>query len=84
MDEFEASGGSEAFSDRVAENLGIDSSNVIILSIREGSVIVDYEIIVDEDVEDPQAALEQISQTQTELFATGGMDLGAPLLDVQV
>jgi hypothetical protein len=33
----------------MADSLGIDEKNVVITDIREGSVIIDYNLIVDEN-----------------------------------
>jgi hypothetical protein len=47
MDEFEENGGSAAFADNVAGSLGLKKSQVEVTGVREGSVIVDYEITED-------------------------------------
>lgn len=72
MEEFFDSGGTTSFVDRVAGSLGIHSSNIKVVSVYEGSLVVNYEIEV-EDSDDGDAAtqLEAISATQTEMFATG-------------
>lgn len=49
-----------------------------VVSIYEGSLVVNYNI-----VQDPSSSqsLAQISQLQTQAFATGSVNLGAPILD---
>lgn len=78
FDEFFAGGGTTTFMDRVAGSLGIHASTIKIVSVYEGSLVVNYAI----ENDDP-AALETIQEAQTQQFATGAMDLGAPILDVQ-
>lgn len=80
MDEFFASGGTTAFVDRLCASLGIHASTVKVVGPpRAGSVIVDYEITPSAD---EPLSIEQISARQTQQFATGAVDLGAPILDV--
>lgn len=79
MDAFFKSGGTTAFIDRLCASLGIHASTVKIVGVRKGSVIVEYEIIPSAD--EPMS-IEQIYAKQTQQFATGTIDLGAPILDV--
>ena len=55
-------------------------------SVETGSVIVKYDIVISDEIElgdvNPEQLLKAINDKQTELFATGQMDVGAPLLDV--
>lgn len=78
LDEFFSNGGTTQFIDRVAGSLGIHASTIKVVSVYEGSLVVNYG--VENDNEDE---LEDIEEVQTELFATGTMDLGAPVLDVE-
>jgi hypothetical protein len=61
MDDFFADGGTTQFIDRLTASLGIHASTVKIVSVYEGSLIVNYEIFVDDDDEH---ALEQIQSNQ--------------------
>jgi len=79
LDSFFKEGGTTKFVDRLAGSLGIHASTIKIVSVYEGSVVLNYAITT---VNDDKAALEAINQKQTEKFATGKMDLGAPILDV--
>ena len=65
--------------DKVAGALGIHASTIKIVSVYEGSLVVKYEI----EASDP-VALAQVATKQTTAFATNTMNLGAPILDVQV
>jgi len=78
FDEFFTNGGTTTFMDRVAGSLGIHASTIKIVSVYEGSLVVNYAIENDDASE-----LENIQKAQTQQFATGAMDLGAPILDVQ-
>jgi len=96
MDEFFASGGTTAFVDRVTGALGIHASQVKIVSVYEGSVVLNYDILPEENEDEDadttpeekskaaQDRLAEIKALQTEKFATNAMDLGAPIIDVQV
>lgn len=44
LDEFFADGGTTTFMDRVAASLGIHASTIKMVSVYEGSLIVNYEI----------------------------------------
>jgi len=79
MDQFYAKGGTTSFVDRVAGSLGIHASTIKVVSVYQGSLVVNYDITV---ADDNAGALESIKKKQTEQFATGAMDLGAPILDV--
>ena len=61
MEDFFADGGTTQFIDRLTASLGIHASTVKIVSVYEGSLIVNYEIFVDDDDEH---ALEQIQSNQ--------------------
>jgi len=62
MDEFFADGGTTNFIDRLTSSLGIHASTVKIVSVYEGSLIVNYEIAVDDDAD--TSALEAIQAKQ--------------------
>ena len=79
MEEFFADGGTTSFVDRLTGSLGIHASQVKIVSVYEGSLIVNYEIEADED--DPDGtALAAIQAKQDDMMASGSIDLGAPVL----
>lgn len=79
LDEFFSNGGTTSFMDRVAAGLGIHASTIKIVSVYEGSLVVNYEIGASDPV-----ALQQVAEKQTQAFATNALDLGAPILDVAV
>ena len=75
---FYVGGGPTRFVDRLCGVLGIHSSEVKIVSVYEGSVIVNYELTVEDD---SQEALEDLQKLQEEAFENGTFDFGAPILD---
>lgn len=79
--EFFAEGGTTLFVDRLASSLGIHASEIKIVSVYEGSLIIAYDIfsLFDDEVELEQRRLKQI-----ELLATNKMNLGAPIIDSMV
>lgn len=81
FDEFFADGGTVSFMDRVAGSLGIHASSIKIVSVYEGSLVVNYEIT---DPNDNVEVLETIKSKQTDLYATNKMSVGAPILDVAI
>jgi len=83
MDEFFSAGGTTTFVDRVAGSLGIHASTIKVVSVYEGSVVLNYDIVPDDNEANPEKALKRIHSKQTQKFSTGKMDLGAPILDVQ-
>lgn len=98
VDEFFNNGGTTQFVDRVAGSLGIHASTIKVVSVYEGSLVVNYDINVEDPADDsgsgsgeaassaatPQAQLDEIKAKQIEAFSTGGMDLGAPISDVEL
>jgi len=89
VSEFFDAGGTTQFVDRLAGSLGIHASTIKVVSVYEGSLVVNYEMTVEEpeDNPDPSApppmSLEELAAAQTQAFASGTADLGgAPLLTV--
>jgi hypothetical protein len=78
MDEFYDNGGTTAFMDRVAASLGIHASTIKVVSVYEGSLVVNYAI-----ENDNASELADIQAAQAEAFASGSIDLGAPVLSVE-
>ena len=68
MDEFFNNGGTTKFVDRVAGSLGIHASTIKIVSVYEGSIVLNYDIVAATESADELAA---IQKTQTQQFATG-------------
>lgn len=60
MDAFFANGGTTSFMDRISGSLGIHASTVKIVSVYEGSLVVNYNIVGDDPV-----ALAQVATQQT-------------------
>jgi hypothetical protein len=76
MAEFFADGGTTSFVDRLTASLGIHASQVKIVSVYEGSLVVNYELEADDT-----DALAELEATQNDMFASGAVDLGAPVLE---
>lgn len=49
MKEFFSNGGTTMFVDRVAGALGIHASTIKVVSVYEGSVVLNYDIVIDDD-----------------------------------
>jgi len=52
VDEFFNNGGTTTFVDRVAGSLGIHASTIKVVSVYEGSLVVNYDINVDDPADD--------------------------------
>jgi len=81
LTDFFAQGGTTSFMDRLASSLGIHASTIKIVSVYEGSLVVDYSIVEPND--DP-VRLQQLAAAQIAAYATNQVSLGAPILDVSV
>jgi len=79
FEDFFAKGGTTSFIDRLTGSLGIHASTVKIVSVYDGSLVLNYDLAPSK--EEP-LDLKAIEKKQTEQFATGKVDLGAPILDV--
>ena len=80
-DQFFAEGGTTTFAQRLAGSLGIHMSTVKVVSVYQGSLVVNYELA---STEEEPLKLEEIQSLQTQKFATGNVDIGAPILDVAI
>lgn len=80
MEEFYATGGTTTFLDRLAGSLGIHASTIKIVSVYQGSLVINYEITTPDD---DQSTLNAIQADMEDKFATNKIDLGAPILDVK-
>jgi len=79
FDEFYSEGGTTSFVDRLAGSLGIHASTIKVVSVYDGSLVVNYELA---PTKEEPLSLEDIAKKQTEKFAEGKVELGAPILDV--
>jgi len=79
VNDFFSKGGTTNFIDRLTASLGIHASTVKIVSVYEGSLVLNYDLAPSKD---EPLDLKAIEKKQTEKFATGKVDLGAPILDV--
>jgi hypothetical protein len=87
LDGFYADGGTTQFSDRLAASLGIHASNIKVVSVYEGSVVVQF-LIVDNDKNPLNAtSLTDLSGVQAALntkITKGEISLGAKLIGAEV
>lgn len=85
MKEFFSSGGTTKFVDRVAASLGIRAANVKVVSVYMGSVVVDFQVVEDTTKTlTKQGGLDAVQTTLTSQLTSKSIDLGAPILNVQV
>jgi len=49
VDEFFDNGGTTAFVDRVSGSLGIHASEIKVVSVYEGSLVVNYDVVIEDD-----------------------------------
>ena len=80
LEAFFSGGGTTNFIDRLTSSLGIHASDVKIVSVYEGSLVVNYEISSPDD--DPETLLALEAQ-QTTLLTSNSIDLGAPVMEFE-
>lgn len=80
MDEFYGKGGVTKFSDNVAAALGIHASQIKVVAVYEGSVIVEYNVIADENDPDPEKTLNKVKENISILVEEKSDAFGAPIL----
>jgi hypothetical protein len=78
LSDFYSNGGSTKLVDRISASLGIHASEIKIVAVYEGSLVINYWII---SVLEDAAALATVQAKQNELMATNSLSLGAPVLD---
>jgi hypothetical protein len=85
LSQFYSDGGTTRFVDRMAAALGIDRSRIKVMSVYEGSVIVDFfvEALFSSEDDDGKVVneLEELMENLVKVVAT--VDLGAPILGVE-
>lgn len=83
MDEFYASGGVTSFVDRVSAALGIHASQMKVVAVYTGSVVVDF--VVESDSQSTDSAdkqLRAITSSINKLIEAGSSEVfGAPVLN---
>lgn len=85
MNQFFADGGTTRFADRVAASLGIKVANVKIVSVYQGSVVVDFSVVEDTlKTLSSKGGIDQVQNQLTTKLASKSMNLGAPILNVAV
>ena len=85
MNEFFKDGGTTKFVDRIAASLGIKIANVKVVSVYTGSVVVDYQIVEDSlKTLSTSGGIDKVQNNLASLLTSKAIDLGAPILNVQV
>lgn len=84
LDEFYADGGTTAFVDRLAGALGIHASNIKIVSVYQGSVIVDYQIFDAIGELSKSGDIEKVKARLVGMIVNKTLSLGAPILNADV
>jgi hypothetical protein len=80
LEEFFAQGGVVTFADRMAAVLGIHAADIKVVSVYEGSTIVDFFVEQAENL-DEALDLELIKETFTEVVSTMDTFMGSPILN---
>jgi hypothetical protein len=78
LDEFESKGGTETFVGVLTDGLGIDETYIEIKEVREGSVIVDYNLQTDGN---QKFSLDELKKKQNDAINGNLLDFGFPILD---
>jgi hypothetical protein len=77
MKAFERQGGRQMFEENLANSLGISMSQVQVTGMREGSVILDYNIVVEKN---SKISVDDLKSLQNEKMKAGAIDVGGPVL----
>ena len=81
LEEFYASDGITSFADRMAAVLGVHASQIKVVAVYKGSVIVEMFVESPEDEEEPEKYLSEVQLNFYEAVSSGTLDLGAPIMD---
>jgi hypothetical protein len=80
MEEFFATGGVVSFVDRMAASLGIHAADIRVVSVYEGSTIIDFQIISD-IFEDTPLNLDNVKETFEAVVSTMDTFMGSKVLN---
>jgi len=81
LEEFYAANGVDNFTDRMAAVLGVHASQIKVVAVYQGSVIVEYLVEVPPEDEEPDKTLKEIQLNFYDAVVSGNLDLGAPIID---
>ena len=76
-EDFIAQGGTNGFKIKLWSSLDISAKEIQIVSIKHGSIIVTYDLVV----KDGGKTLEELKINQTKMLATAGVKVGLPILE---
>lgn len=81
MDQFYAAGGVTSFADRVSAALGISASQVKVVAVYKGSVVVDYQVQATSSDSNSAATLSKLTTKLNTLITSNNIAVfGAPIL----
>lgn len=81
LEEFYAANGVDNFTDRMAAVLGVHASQIKVVAVYQGSVIVEYFVETLPEDEEPEKTLNEIQLNFYDAVVSGNLDLGAPIID---
>lgn len=87
LEQFFADGGIVSFADRMAAVLGIHAADIKVVSVYEGSTIVEFQIVQrDSEEVDPldMLSLDEIDQAYREFVNTQESFMGSKILDATI
>jgi hypothetical protein len=85
MSQFYADGGTTRFADRIASSLGIKVANIKVVSVYEGSVVVDFQVIEDKQKTlATKGGIDKVQNVLTSKLSQKSISLGAPILNAQI
>lgn len=87
INEFYSTNGQVSFIDKIAMQLGIERDRIKIVAIREGSVVINFEIEPNQSLDGTQSQEIELQIISTEIqnqVNNGTLDVGAPLLDFEI
>jgi len=65
VDAFFSNGGTSTFLDRISGSLGIHASTIKVVSVYEGSLVINYDINVEDPADDSSSSSESASTAST-------------------
>jgi len=72
MEEFYSTGGVVSFTDRVAFALGIHSSQIKVVAVYKGSVVIDYMIMAEKEDKNESKTLKDLNKLMTNVVQSEG------------
>lgn len=80
LEEFYDDGGVDAFAARVAVSLNVDVTQVKVVHVYEGSVVVNFIVLPLDDDSDEESTVAVLTADLQEQMVDGVIDIGAPII----